>query len=371
MPLRVLLISPKAPPYGGIGNWTNLLLAWSSTNRNLLIDHIDTAVHWREVTDHAIYKRIVGGLLQATIDIARIFVHCVINKPQVLHLTTSGGLGTGRDIIILLLSRLLHLPSVCHIRFGRIPQLADAKNIEWRLIFTAMRIASKVIAIDRETELALKPMLSKTKLNFLPNAIGMTDYSLDSCQMQRTKRVLYLGHVIPTKGISELIDAWVIIDNSAWELMIAGPCEQSYVKELLAKVDMHRTPVHFVGQKSHDEAMALMMTAEIFVLPSYTEGFPNVILEAMSLGKPIIATNVGAIPDMLQYSKNESCGVIIEPKNAQSLVSALRQLISTPDLRFALGKKAREKVEKDYEVNKIFNRLFEIWLVSGSGKSGQ
>ena len=66
----------------------------------------------------------------------------------------------------------------------------------------------------------------------------------------------------------------------------------------------------------------LLSASDVFVLPSYTEGFPNVIIEAMAMGKPIIATSVGAIPEML----DEGCGVVVPPKDADSLQKALQKV---------------------------------------------
>jgi glycosyltransferase involved in cell wall biosynthesis len=68
-----------------------------------------------------------------------------------------------------------------------------------------------------------------------------------------------------------------------------------------------------------------MQAADLFVLPTYTEGFPNVILEAMAAGKAIISTRVGAIPEMLAVDENESCGLVIAPRDAGALVAALRR----------------------------------------------
>ena len=80
---------------------------------------------------------------------------------------------------------------------------------------------------------------------------------------------------------------------------------------------------NFSVKKGHDDAMRMLANAEIFVLPSHTEGFPNAVLEAMALAKAIIASRVGAIPEMLA----DECGLLIEAKD----VSGLKMCATTID----------------------------------------
>lgn len=94
-----------------------------------------------------------------------------------------------------------------------------------------------------------------------------------------------MGWVIKTKGIEELLSAWKDV-NIDGKLLIVGPYQESYL-EYLNKSGYDLQNVIFEGEKSHEEAMNLLAGCEAFILPSYSEGCPYVILEAMSLKKPI------------------------------------------------------------------------------------
>ena len=114
--------------------------------------------------------------------------------------------------------------------------------------------------------------------------------------------------------------------------------------------------VVFLGEKPHDEAMKIVASSSVFTLPSYTEGFPNAVLEAMALEKPIVATSVGAIPDMLC-----GCGVVVPPENSRELENALSDLISNEELRNDFAKKAKHKMLGEYTIDKIFESYKTIW----------
>ena len=106
--------------------------------------------------------------------------------------------------------------------------------------------------------------------------------------------------------------------------------------------------------------MNLLAGAAVFVLPSYSEGFPNAVLEAMAQAKPIIATDVGAIPDML-----DGCGMVIPPKSSQALARALEALMNSPEDAQSMGKRARLKLEREYSLERVFSLYQSIWKKKG------
>jgi len=88
------------------------------------------------------------------------------------------------------------------------------------------------------------------------------------------------------------------------------------------------TAVQFLGDLPPEEAWSEMLAAQVFVLPTHTEGFPNVILEAMAAGKAMVSTRVGAIAEMLDADGAEPCGLVVEPRAAVALAAALGRLLS-------------------------------------------
>ena len=103
--------------------------------------------------------------------------------------------------------------------------------------------------------------------------------------------------------------------------------------------------------------MRLMAAADVFVLPSHTEGFPNVVVEAMAFGKPIVATSVGAIPEMLAGN----CGLVVPPHDAVALGDALRDLCGNSSLRTELGVRAQAKARSEYSMERVMEQLMAVW----------
>ncbi len=352
-PLRICLIAPLPPPMGGISKWTELMKQHVLSRSDLKLKIVDTAVSWRAVNDLGICKRVIGGGLQSFKNYIS-FLHAFRTHPDIIHLTTSGQFGMMRDLAILATARLKNIPVVYHLHFGRVPQVAAGNTWEWRMLVCAMRMASAVIAIDPATEETIKQYVSHIRTLRIPNGIDLKELPSTTGQTEY-RTVLFLGWVIPTKGLSELVQAWSQVKPEGWRCVVAGPGSETYCKEL--QQQFQPAQIEFLPEQSHDNAMKLMASAEAFVLPSYTEGFPNVIVEAMALGKAIIATSVGAVPEMLA----DGCGVVIPPKNVEALAQALRTMCSDAALRKQMGTLAQQKAHAEYDMNHVFNRLVATW----------
>jgi glycosyltransferase involved in cell wall biosynthesis len=332
-----------------------MVLRHSEAHPDIELGVVDTAPRWRAVHDLAKWKRALGGGLQLLRDVARLSLLMARRRPDVIHLTTSGQLALVRDIGVLRIARLFGVPAVYHIRFGRVPHIAEAGTREWRLMRRALELAHTVVPIDFATENALRKHLPGARVLRIPNCIDPAELPAPRQPAGNEGTAMFLGWVIPTKGVGELVEAWSRLNPKGWRLIVAGPVEEAYKAELLKT---HRPEgVEFTGELGHEEAMKLMAGADLFVLPSYTEGFPNVILEAMALGRPIVATAVGAIPEML----SDGCGVLIKPRSAEELAEALSRVLSDPGLREGLGSRARTRALEEFSLGAVFARYRELW----------
>lgn len=353
--LKVAMVAPVPPPYGGIGNWVLLLDEYVQKRNDIQFLHINTAPVSRGLDGRSLWDRVVTqGLIMFRL---RKELENAIreNKVDVVHITTSGQMAIVRDIAMLKIAKKYGIHSVYHIRFGRIPEIALKNNREWKLIHKAMRIADQVIAIDHKTENAIHEFAPEVNVCYVPNPFDMAKVSgIQKAELRKV--VIFIGWVVKTKGIEELLQAWGRVQNrfNDWILRIVGPYSEDYLTYLKAKFSQDQ--VVFEGEKKHDDVLSMLSQASIFTLPSYTEGFPNAVLEAMAFEKPIIATDVGAIPDMLQ-----GCGMVIQKENVDALENALVKLLEDVELRESLGKAAKQKIEQEYSLERVFNKYMDIW----------
>ncbi len=355
-PLKVCLVAPFPPPYGGIAHWTQMISRHAAQSNEVQLRIVDTSPHYRAATDLGLWKRVVFGGLSIGWHVGLVVWH-LLRGCRVIHLTTSGRLAVYRDLAVEMIARLFRIPVLYHLHFGRVPELARKQTPEWQRLARAMRWAHTVLAIDQATEATIRRHLPNVRLVLLANCVDLSRLPAPVSNGDSThpRTAIFLGWVIPTKGINELVQAWAELRPPRWQLHIVGPVEESYRDRLVT--EWRPENLEFIGECPHAEAMQRMATADVFVFPSYTEGFPNALVEAMALGKPAVASAVGAIPEML----GDECGILIPPRRVDALKEALTRILADEPLRRQLGSAARQRARHAYSLEVVFDRLLSLW----------
>jgi len=158
--------------------------------------------------------------------------------------------------------------------------------------------------------------------------------------VQAPVRLVTVGRLIPLKCIDKLVELIAYLDGVG--LVIIGDGSERQRLEALALALGVRDRVHFAGQKRQEEALAIMAVCDLLVLNSTHEGFPHVILEAMTLGLPVVATAVGGIPEILRHGEN---GRLIPPLDDRALLDAILSLVSSRSERERLSRGAKLTAE--------------------------
>jgi glycosyltransferase involved in cell wall biosynthesis len=367
--IKIVLVSPLPPPEAGIGNWTAAVLHEAETRNDIEIVNVDTRLQWRSITDFSLYKRLLGGSLQAIRDVFRTYRAIRASNPYLIHLCTSGSLATPKDILILILAKILGVPRMIHIHMGRLPMIIAGSTWEWKMIRIAMKQADTVLLLDQKSEDAVKKALPNVSVKRIPNPINMK--MVEEVLSKGEKKIageelfhiVYVGHVLPTKGVCELVKACLLIEEFQIELDLVGPIENDFRRELegLAAQRMERKWLRVHGNLERQEAMGFTRDSDLFVLPSYTEGFPYAVLEAMALGKPIVATKVGAIPEMLGENTDEPCGLLVNPQSVNELRDAILYLFKHPEISKMYGDRAQKKTIGVYSMERVMEQYVSLW----------
>lgn len=173
-------------------------------------------------------------------------------------------------------------------------------------------------------------------------------------------KILYLGWIEEYKGIFDLLKAIKIIENCGFDIEIEIYGSGSKIKEaieLVDQLDLNKI-VYFKGWANKKKKMKAFTEADIYVLPSHREGFPNSLLEAMASELPVIATDVGGVGDLVKNGYN---GILIDYNNIDCLSNALLTLIKNSDLRSFLAINARKTVRMNNSIEnacKTFETIF-------------
>lgn len=164
--------------------------------------------------------------------------------------------------------------------------------------------------------------------------------------------VLYVGRVEEGKGIPDLIRA---MSDVPAHLRIVG--DGRYLDKCRRIASKELSDYEFVGEVDHEKIHREYAGADIFCLPSYNEGFPYVVLEAMASGLPVVATDLEGIRETVTDGEN---GVLIEPGDVPELKDTLMRLMSSPDLREKFGMNARNTAI-NYSIESCARRMEEIY----------
>jgi glycosyltransferase involved in cell wall biosynthesis len=170
---------------------------------------------------------------------------------------------------------------------------------------------------------------------------------------------LFLGRIGDRKGAFDLIEACAKLSTDSkqnLELIIAGDGDGEKARKMVETNDLSQQ-IKILDWVNEEERNQLLAKANVFVLPSYNEGLPMAILEAMSWELPIITTPVGGIPELVINLQN---GLLIQPGDIQSLSAAIHSLIIDPNLRQQLGRNARDNV-KCFDIQNYLISLSEIY----------
>jgi len=172
--------------------------------------------------------------------------------------------------------------------------------------------------------------------------------------------VMFSGTVTPRKGVEYLVKAAEILKENNVLFLIVGNTnlDREYANKVMEYTKQRNLKVRFTGFVPYRDLKALYSACDIFVLPSFEEGDPLVLKEALASGKPLIGTKVGGIPMQIIDEWN---GFLVRPGNEKQLAEKIRYLIENEEERERMGKNSRRLAEEVFEWKKITERYLEVY----------
>lgn len=359
--MKVILASPKANVTGGIARWSGHVLNYYASldiKDGIELYHFDSA-RSKQVSDIDLI-RVFQAFTDLPVFIKSLNKFLKCQTADVLHFTSSASLGLLRDLLTIRMAKRRGIKTVIHFRFGRTPELVNRNNWEWKLMRKVLNKVDKAIFIDKKSFESVNNS-GFQNIELLPNPIAPSVSAiLDKIgkQIRVQSRILFVGHCTQKKGVIELVEACE--NKPDLEITFIGNVIDGLEEWVAAKTKSNNN-IHFVGEKPYEDIIKAMSTCSVFVLPSYTEGFPNVILEAMACGCAIVSTTVGAIPEMLEEDEKGRYGLLVAPQNVEELRQAIELMLSDESLREECQKNVKERVNNRYSMPMVWQRMTDIW----------
>ncbi len=198
------------------------------------------------------------------------------------------------------------------------------------------------------------------KIFSIPNLLELPTQMWAQPQVSETaeKLIVSVGRFAPEKGHRYLIEALNLLKQQdvAWRCTFLGQGELA--AELRTLVEEYGLSAHVTFPGFCEDVFSVLLTADVFVLPSLHESSPNALIEAMGIGMPCIASDVGGIVDLIENEKN---GIRVPPQNPEALTAALHRVLTEPDFAAVLGKNARSTVQKKFDSETSIRKLDEIY----------
>jgi sugar transferase (PEP-CTERM/EpsH1 system associated) len=225
------------------------------------------------------------------------------------------------------------------------------------------RLADRIICVSQNVaDFAAKEIgLPTDRLVVIQNGIDTNLFRPTPAQATKAADQLtigYVGRLEKVKGVNFLIDAFaaLVAQHPHLQLQLVGDGSERRALEQQVQTLGLGDKVHFLGIRS--DMPALYPTFDLFVLPSLWEGMPNVALEAMACGVPVIATNTGGTPEVVQDGKS---GLLAPPGDAVALAQAMATLINNAEQRCQLAQAGRHFVEQTFSINQTVAQTVALY----------
>lgn len=219
------------------------------------------------------------------------------------------------------------------------------------------------IVLGEDWKLFIQTIAPQAQVRVVNNAVTIPAFVPKEVRSVRT--LLFLGVLIPRKGVADLLKAAKQLNESGttqYEILVAGSGEEeTKLKDYVAQNQLEKN-VTFLGWIGSDQKAKLLQKADVLVLPSYNEGLPMAILEAMSYGLPIISTNVGSIAEAVQDEVN---GFLFTPGDVEALSAKMKDLITDSTLWRKQSIQSRKIAEDNFAEASFFHKIRDIYLEQG------
>jgi glycosyltransferase involved in cell wall biosynthesis len=372
--MNILMLTPELYPYTGGGvamhaYYVNKFLASESKHKIVLLAACPIGMrHNPNSLDTQLMEFIyllpfplqsISYVVNAAKSLITVFMLKYRGKISAIHAHTAF---PAIMFPVFMVSVLYRLPFVITAHGSDVRVLRKVRIVKLFQRFLLNR-ASYVICVSKEIKqiLALEYGLEDDKLVIIPNGYDQTLLSKKKTRhfQGRERKIVFVAGLRSDKDPSTLIQAFKRVTNQHAHLKLVivgdGPLKKSL--EAMSKELNIADRVQFYGQVDHEKAMTILAECDIYVLTSINEGLPTSLVEAMALGKPIIATNVGGVPEVIEDGIN---GLLVPPMSPERVAQAIMQLLNEPQLAKRLAAAATKSIE-DYSWINVVKKHEQIY----------
>lgn len=352
---KILMLGTSLDTQGGVAAVVSTLNAGGFFKRNeveYIATHRDGGLRTKLFTALTGWLRFIGSLLG--------------RRVALVHVHMASRASFWRKFLFLLPAFALRVPVVLHLHGGEFREFYERESSPFaqRLIRFVFEHASWVVVLGTGWNEWVKDQFPQARVSVIYNPVVLHERTSDAVRDSIT--LLFLGRLGVGKGTFDLVEslARLVPAFPNVKLLLGGDGELDAVKERAAALGV-ASNVETLGWVRGEDKNTLLARASVYVLPSYNEGLPVSVLEAMAAGLPVVSTPVGGIPEAITDGVE---GFLVQPGDVAALSERLGRLLGDPDLRHRMGSAARQKAETCFSVEKIVSQIEAVYreLLNGA-----
>lgn len=291
----------------------------------------------------------------------KLIILLVIYQPNILHIHMSHNGSFYRKYYIHKLCNLFGTKTIIHLHSSEFKKFYEnGKGNRKRKIQSLLKECDRVFVLGDKWNKIIKEMEPRSKTVVLNNTVALPKLTDNSSDEKGIINVLFLGVLVKRKGVIDLLNAVErlnrdgVLEKYNVRFKIGGTGqEEDSLKNFIATHGLSDF-VEFLGWVSGENKEKFLSDSQIFTLPSYNEGLPISILEAISSGLPIVSTDVGSVNEAVINDYN---GYLVEPGNIDGLKNSLEKIIVDKNLRFKFSKNARRLAEDRFNDKDYYEKI--------------
>lgn len=351
----VLLVGPNINFLGGVANYYKNILPELKKNKNISLKYLSIG---SEISPNLKY-------ILPFIDLFKFIWALLVFRPAIVHVNPSLNIKSIiRDSLFVLFAKLFKSRTIIFFRgWNKKNEYFFSKSILKGISNNLLQADCYIILNDNVKKFLISRNINPNKI-FKATTVIPTEYTkeyslkIKSNNKNGIKKFLFLGRIEKEKGLYELINAikkyekkvllTIVGDGSIWEDLNNKINNDNILKKI----------VILKHSKVKEEKLDLYLNSDVFILPSYSEGMPNSVLEAMSLNLIVLATTVGAIPDLI----SSYGGVLMKPQNSKEIEVGIDFILNNYEKLFLESTLNSSKVKNNFSPEIVSNFLCKRYL---------